>query len=99
MTPLAPLDGGRAARVFSRQAWIVGLVIIAGLFVTTQAPQLLLIGIFALTHAFARRRAAPDPALVDVTPEARRGVAVEFFGLCGFLALGTYLTSTVLGGQ
>ena len=99
MTPLAPLDGGRAARVFSRQAWIVGLVIIAGLFVTTQAPQLLLIGIFALTHAFARRQAALDPALVAVTPEARRGVAFEFFGLCGFLALGTYLTSTVLGSQ
>ena len=31
MTPIPPLDGGRAARVFSRQAWIVGLVILAAL--------------------------------------------------------------------
>jgi Zn-dependent protease len=97
MTPIAPLDGGRAARVFSRRAWIVGLVILAALFVTTQAPQLLLIGIMALTHTFARRGQPLDPEVEHVTPEARRGVAFEFFGLCAFLALGTYLTSTVLG--
>jgi len=96
MTPIAPLDGGRAARVFSRQAWIVGIVILAGLFVTTQAPQLLLIGILAVTHTFSRRGQPADPEVETVTPEARRGVAFEFFGLCGFLALGTYLTSTVL---
>jgi Zn-dependent protease len=97
MTPIAPLDGGRAARVFSRKAWIVGLVILGALFVTTQAPQLLLIGIMALTHTMSRRAPALDPALEEVTPEARRAVAAQFFGLCGFLALGTYLTSTLLG--
>jgi Zn-dependent protease len=96
MTPLAPLDGGRAARVFSRNAWILGLAVVVGLFVLTRAPQLLLIGFFAVTHALARRQAARDPALASVTPEARRGVALDFFGLTGFLALGTYLTSTVL---
>lgn len=98
MTPLAPLDGGRAARVFSRRAWVVGLVILAALFVTTQAPQLLLIGIFALTHSLSRRApsANVDAALEAVTPEERRGIAFEFFGLCGFLAAGTYLTSTIL---
>jgi Zn-dependent protease len=96
MTPIPPLDGGRAARVFSRQAWIVGLVILAALFVTTHAPQLLLIGIMALSHTFARRAQAPDPLLVEVTPEQRRAVAFEFFGLCGFLALGTYLAGSLL---
>jgi Zn-dependent protease len=96
MTPISPLDGGRAARVFSRRAWIVGLVILAALFVTTQAPQLLLIGFLALTHTMSRRRPAVDPDVEAVTPEARRGVAFDFFGLCGFLALGIYLTGTVL---
>jgi Zn-dependent protease len=96
MTPIAPLDGGRAARLFSRQAWVVGLVILAMLFVTTQAPQLLLIGILALGHAFSRREQPPGPELAEVTPAARRSVAVEFFGLCGFLALGTYLTNAIL---
>jgi len=96
MTPIPPLDGGRAAAVFSRQMWIVGLVILAALFVTTQAPQLLLIGIMALTHTFARRAQPALPPLVEVTPEARRTVAFEFFGLCGFLALGMYLTGSLL---
>jgi Zn-dependent protease len=97
MTPIPPLDGGRAARVFSRQAWIVGLVILAALFVTTQAPQLLLIGLMALTHTFARRaQGSLDTEAVLVTPEARRSVAFEFFGLCAFLALGMYLTGSLL---
>jgi Zn-dependent protease len=99
MTPISPLDGGRAARVFSRKGWIAGLGILVALFVVTQAPQLLLIGVFAATHAFARARqdaAQVDPALAALTPEARRNVAFNFFGLCTFLALGTYLTSTVL---
>jgi Zn-dependent protease len=96
MTPIPPLDGGRAARVFSRGAWKVGLVILVVLFVTTHAPQLLLIGIMALSHTFARRAQEPDPLLVEVTPEQRRNVAFEFFGLCGFLALGMYLTGSLL---
>jgi Zn-dependent protease len=98
MTPLAPLDGGRAARVFSRKAWIAGLAILVGLFVVTQAPQLLLIGVLALSHTFSAgaRRDADDPDLQAVAPEARRTVAWNYFGLCAFLALGTYLTSTVL---
>lgn len=99
MTPISPLDGGRAARVFSRQAWILGLGILVALFAATRAPQLLLIGFFALTHSFSRasrEQAGADPALEAVPPEARRNVAFQFFGLCAFLALGTYLTSTVL---
>jgi Zn-dependent protease len=99
MTPIAPLDGGRAARVFSRKAWIVGLVILVALFAATHAPQLLLIGFFALTHSFSRaaqQQGAGDPELEAVPVEARRNVAFQFFGLCTFLALGTYLTSTVL---
>jgi Zn-dependent protease len=98
MTPIAPLDGGRAARVFSRKAWILGLGILVALFAVTQAPQLLLIGFMALSHTFSRRAAAaePDADLEAVPPEARRNVAFQFFGLCAFLALGTYLTGTVL---
>jgi Zn-dependent protease len=99
MTPIAPLDGGRAARVFSRRAWMLGLGILVALFAVTQAPQLLLIGFMALTHTFSRRASEAQAADVDlqaVPPEARRNVALQFFGLCVFLALGTYLTGTVL---
>jgi Zn-dependent protease len=96
MTPIPPLDGGRAARVFSRAAWIVGLVVLVGLFVVTFAPQLVLIGVFALTHALGRARRLDEE--VEVPAQARRNVAAHYFGLCGFLALGAYLTRSALGG-
>jgi Zn-dependent protease len=98
MTPISPLDGGRAARVFSRNAWLAGLGILAALFVVTRAPQLLLIGFFAASNAFSRagRLRAADPALAAVEPEDRRNVAFVFFGLCVFLATGTYLAGLVL---
>lgn len=91
MTPLPPLDGGRAAAVFSRRAWWIGLAVMAATFVLTSAPQLLLIGVFALIHGFSRNRAS-----LDAPPEVRRDVAATFFGLCAFLATGIYLTGRVL---
>jgi Zn-dependent protease len=93
MTPLAPLDGGRAAAVFSRKAWWIGIAVLAAIFLVTRAPQILLIGMFALMHG--TRSAAPP---VEAEPEVRRDVAASYFGLCGFLALGVYLTSRALGG-
>lgn len=91
MTPLPPLDGGRAAAVFSKRAWWVGVAVMAGMFVLTQTPQLLIIGVFALMHGFGRNRAT-----VEAPPEVRRDVAASFFGLCAFLATGIYLTGRVL---
>lgn len=91
MTPLPPLDGGRAAAVFSKRAWWLGLAVIVSLFLLTRAPQLLLIGLFAAMHGFRRgERATPAP------PEVRRDVAASFFGLCAFLAVGMHLTHQVL---
>jgi Zn-dependent protease len=91
MTPLPPLDGGRAAAVFSKRAWWLGLAVIAGLFLLTKTPQLLLIGGLAAMHGFRRGSHA-----VEAAPEVRRDVAVSFFGLCAFLALGVHLTHEVL---
>jgi Zn-dependent protease len=91
MTPLPPLDGGRVARLFSRQAWILGAVIIGAMFVATKTPQLLLIGLLALLH----RPTAPD--LTEVPLAARRNMAAHYFGLCVFLAAGTYLAGQMLG--
>jgi Zn-dependent protease len=84
LTPLGFLDGGRVTRVFSRHAWILGLVIFAGLFIATQTPQLLLIGIMALMNVFQRQPA--DPA--SIPAPARAGVAARYLGLCGGLAAG-----------
>jgi Zn-dependent protease len=93
MTPLPPLDGGRAAAVFSRRAWWVGLAVLGCVFLLTRAPQLLLIGMFALMHGFRG-----GGRTVEAPPEVRRNVAASFFGLCAFLAVGVYLTRQVLSG-
>ncbi len=85
LTPLGFLDGGRITRVFSRHAWILGLVIFAVLFFATQAPQLLLIGILSLMNVF--QRPAPEPELTP--PAARAGVAARYLGLSAALAAGT----------
>jgi Zn-dependent protease len=94
LTPLGFLDGGRVTRVFSRYAWILGLVIFAGLFIATQTPQLLLIGVMSLLNVF--QRPAPQPALI--APAARAAVAARYLGLCGALAAGTAFCRLLLHG-
>jgi Zn-dependent protease len=92
LTPLGFLDGGRITRVFARRAWIIGLVIFAGLFAFTKAPQLLIIGLMALTHAWNR-----TPVEVDEVPvSARRQVAFGYFVLCAVLAAGVAFCSGLL---
>ncbi len=92
MVPISPLDGGRAAAVFSRKAWWIGLALLGAVFLLTRAPQILLIGVFALMNGMRPRGGA-----LEAPPEVRRDVAASYFGLCGFLALGIYLTGQALG--
>jgi Zn-dependent protease len=92
LTPLGFLDGGRVSRVLSRHAWILGLVIFAGLFIVTQTPQLLLIGILALMNVFQRTPAAPEL----ISPAARAGVAARYLGLCAALAAGAAFSRMLL---
>jgi Zn-dependent protease len=84
LTPLGFLDGGRVTRVFARRAWIVGLVVFAGMFVLTQAPQLVIIGLLALTQAWTRTPARTE----EIPPAVRAGVAARYLALCAALAAG-----------
>ncbi|HEX3776928.1 MAG TPA: site-2 protease family protein [Polyangiaceae bacterium] len=88
LTPFGFLDGGRIARVISRKASIVGGVIMGGLCLLSPSPQLVLIAALGLMQSFRRDNADLD----RVTPEDRAAWALRYFGLCGFLALGTLLT-------
>jgi Zn-dependent protease len=94
LTPLGFLDGGRVTRVFARRAWIAGLAIFVAMFVLTQAPQLLLIGILALSQVWNRRNEAP--AAVVVPARDRVAVAARYFALCGILAAGMTFCRTLL---
>lgn len=57
LVPLGFLDGARIARVFSKTAWIVGAVLLAGMFYVSPSPQLLLIGIMGVSAVFRRDNA------------------------------------------
>jgi Zn-dependent protease len=95
LTPLGFLDGGRVTKVFARRAWIVGLAIFAGMFAFTHAPQLLIIGLLALSQIWRRGGSVPE---VEVAPADRRAVAVRYFALCGVLAAGIAFSRMLLDG-
>jgi Zn-dependent protease len=94
LTPLGFLDGGRVTKVFARRAWIVGLAIFAGMFAFTQAPQLLIIGLMALSQVWRSGGSPP----IEVAPADRRAVAVRYFALCGVLAAGIAFSRMLLDG-
>ncbi|MEY4582686.1 MAG: hypothetical protein RL701_7389, partial [Pseudomonadota bacterium] len=48
LTPFGFLDGGRVVKLFSRKMWIVGAVVLVGMFVVTHSLQLLMIGLLSL---------------------------------------------------
>ncbi|MDQ2646771.1 MAG: site-2 protease family protein [Myxococcota bacterium] len=96
LVPISPLDGGRIAEAFSRTAWIVGIGLIALMFFTTGAPQLLLIAGLALPRLFRGRSdvAAPER---ELSPELRRSWAVRYFGLAAFLGAAIYFCGAWIG--
>jgi len=97
LTPLPPLDGGRVAALFSRQAWIPGVAVLAATYYLTRAPMLLLIGALA-GFQLLRKPPLRAPAASDAAIAAgdRRNMALRYFGLCGILAAGFYFANRLL---
>ncbi|HEU4405434.1 MAG TPA: site-2 protease family protein [Polyangiaceae bacterium] len=88
LVPVSPLDGGRVAQAFSRRAWLVGGLLLGGMFLTTGSPQLLIIGLMAIPQAIRRSHGEGHAAL---SPELRQTWALRYFGLCFFLGAAVYL--------
>lgn len=97
LVPMSPLDGGRVAQMFSRRMWILGLALMAGLFILHPSLQLAIIGMFALMHSFSRRAAPAGPDEQAVTPRDRTRMATNYFGLAAFLTVGMLLAAQLLG--
>lgn len=93
LVPIGFLDGARIARVFSRKAWIVGAILLGGMFLVSPSPQLLLIGLMGLGAAFRR-----NEDLDLVSPTDRRVWALRYFGLCFFLGAAIFFTQRLLHG-
>jgi Zn-dependent protease len=91
LVPLPPLDGGRVATVFSPKAWVLGAILLGAMFFATGAPQLLVIGLFALL----RRRAPSDDD--QPTPDSVRSAwTARYFGLCFFLGAAIFFTQRLM---
>jgi Zn-dependent protease len=93
MIPVSPLDGGRVAQAFSRRAWILGAILLGGMFFVTHTPQLLLIGVIALVQIFRGK----DPSQLPATPEEQRRWMARYFGLCFFLGAAIFACGQLLG--
>jgi Zn-dependent protease len=92
LTPFSPLDGGRVAQAFSRRAWILGAVLMGGMFFLTHAPQLALIALLALPRLFGR-----NTDTRELLPRSRQMAwAARYFGLAVFLGAGLFVTSAFL---
>jgi Zn-dependent protease len=96
LTPLSPLDGGRVAQAFSRRAWVLGVVLLGGLFLVTHSPQLLLIAVLALPRLFGKQRVGEEEREA-LAPALQRLWAVRYFGLAAFLGIALYLSGSLLG--
>jgi len=94
LTPFGFLDGGRVVKLFSRKMWIVGALVLMTMFALTHSLQLLLIGLLSLPSVFSKQ--GPPPGDEQVTASERVNMAFHYFGLCGFLAAGMYLSQRLL---
>jgi Zn-dependent protease len=92
LTPVRPLDGGAIVEMFSRRAWILGGIVIVGLFLMNPMSPALLMMLFALPRMLKRSAQQLEP----ISDAARRRWAIRYFGLLGFAAGGMYFTRTLL---
>jgi Zn-dependent protease len=90
LIPVRPLDGGRIAQAFSKRMWWLGLVALVAMFVWTHSPQLILIGVMAISSLVSNDTLEPLPA------SEGRAWAARYFGLMAFLVAGTQLSSQLL---
>ena len=92
LVPVVPLDGGRITQLFSKRAWIFGMILLVGLFLLSHSPALILIGVMAMMNMFRQ----PTEAQIGASPEERVAWAWRYFGLIAFLAASMYFTQRLL---
>jgi Zn-dependent protease len=93
LIPVEPLDGGRVASGFSPRSWIVGAVLLGGMFFVTHAPQLLLIAVLAFMSGFRKRAVA---TMLPMSDEEKSRWTFRYFGLCFALGAAMYFSHRLL---
>lgn len=91
LIPLSPLDGGRISMAIERRLWVVGVLLLAGMFYMTGVDPislivLLLIGNWAYQDVKNRAvQAQQTPEYFAVGAARRAGITLAYAGLIGFL--------------
>jgi len=99
LIPLSPFDGGRIVGVISTRIWYLGIPILAGLFLWSPSPFLLIIVILLapqIWHAFKTRK-APDDRYYQTPNSVRINYGLQYLALAGFLAVMSYEIHERLG--
>ena len=89
LSPVSPLDGGRAAAALHPALWAVGLVLLLGLTIVRPNPILFLVLIVGGIEVWRRWRDRNEPgtaAYYAIAPWQRGVVGVTYVGLVALLA-------------
>jgi hypothetical protein len=74
----------------------VGGVLLGAMFLLTMAPQLLLIGLMAVTHNLRKGESPADASMPAATAGEQSAWAFRYFALCFFLGACIYLSRRLL---
>jgi Zn-dependent protease len=94
LIPVTPLDGGRIVGAISRKAWIVGLLLLLGVFFYDLAVThyfnlfLLMILLLSASQVYQQfKRGNQAGSYYQVPLATRIGIGVAYFGLAAFLVV------------
>ncbi len=87
LIPLTPLDGGRIVQVVSQRLWLVGVPILAAVFLWRPNPLLVVIALLALPKAWAAFRDTAPAARIVASPAERMKYMVQYLALTAGLTV------------
>ena len=88
LIPVVPLDGGHIVGVISPKLWLIGIPLLAALFLWRPNPLLFIVALLAIPKAWAALRGTlPATGAMLTTPRLKAQYMAEYLGLVGFLGL------------
>ena len=88
LIPLSPLDGGRITGVISPKVWLLGVPVLAGLFLYRPSPMLIMIAILAIPHVWAALTGKALPgAYYETDGRTRLMYAAKYLSLVFVLSI------------
>jgi len=102
LIPVSPFDGGRITAIISPRVWLLGVPIMAGLFLWRPSPLLILMVVLAAPQVWKAWNFDPNApenaAYYSVAPAKRLEYALYYVALAAFLAVMSFEVHEMLGG-